>query len=84
VAALSWSALEGNSVQFVLAKVNPPEFVHAQEMAKPDMQPMCNSGRQNDTCLRVLRMKQKILGSLLKRCIRIWRCSGLVAPSSRT
>lgn len=34
--------------------------------------------------LRVLRMKQKILGSLLKRCVRIWRCSGLVAPSSRT
>lgn len=36
------------------------------------------------THLRVLRMKQKILESLLKRCVRIWRCSGLVAPSNRT
>mmetsp|Transcript_6011 Transcript_6011/g.16006 ORF Transcript_6011/g.16006 Transcript_6011/m.16006 type:complete len:363 (-) Transcript_6011:1870-2958(-) len=32
---------------------------------------------------RVDRMKQKILGSVLKRCIRIWRCSGLVEPSRR-
>ena len=30
----------------------------------------------------VERMKMKILGLLLKRCMRIWRCSGLVEPSS--
>ena len=32
---------------------------------------------------RVERMKQKMRGSVLKRCIMICRCSGLVLPSKR-
>lgn len=30
----------------------------------------------------VERIKMKILGLVLNRCMRIWRCSGLVEPSS--